>query len=117
MKKSVVILCKGNPNPDEVALRDLLRSEGCFARLVSVPSGPIKREERERCDVAYSFHRDLLKNYDSMELVVPGGVKAASSGYSLQRKGRWVYVIDADGNRVNDKGLSEEAASELLKGL
>lgn len=117
MKKPVVILCMGTPNPDEVALRDKLNSEGCFARLVTVPPRKVGRKEKEPCKAAYSFHRELLKGYDNAELVVPGGVTAASSGYSLQRRGRWVYVIDPEGNQVNDKGLSEEAASELLKGL
>jgi len=117
MRQVAVILCKGTPTSEEVALRDQLVSQGYSARVVSAPPRKVDRRERERCNVAYSFHKDLLDGYSNTELVLPGGVQAASSGFTITRRGRWFYVNDADGNQVNDKGLSEEDATKLMSEL
>ncbi len=113
MKRNIVILCKGTPNGEELTLRDLFISRGDSARVVSATL-VIDRRERESCDIAYSFHKDLLVGYDVNELVMPEGVEKASSGYTIQRKGRWCYIIDPDGNKVNQKGLSFEDATKLM---
>jgi len=117
MKRVIIILCKGTPSGEEIALRDGFVSQGDSARVVSVSGAVRDRRERESCDVAYSYHKELLRGYDNTELVTPGGVKAASSGYTITKRGRWSYIFDADGNQVNEKGLSEDDAAALLSTL
>lgn len=116
MKQVAVILCNTTiPSAEEFALRDSLRWDGLDARLVCVPRNYVG--SRERCDIAYSAHKELLQGYSNTVLVTSGDVIAASLGYTITKKGRWSYVIDVDGYQVNEKGLSEEDANELLRSL
>jgi len=116
MKRRAVILCKGVPTNKEFSLRDKLLLDGYEVRIVSArPDTP--RNERESCDIAYSFHKALLSGYSKTNLVKPEGVIKAPSGYTIERNGRWHYIIDADGKRVHEKGLSKSDAKKLMRTL
>lgn len=111
MKKRVVILGQGHaPDADEQAVIDDLRAQGHAARFVRVP---FRYEgERERCDVAYSKFQDLLFGYSNTVAIKSG---ASAPGSRLERRGRWFFAYDADGNQINEKGLPEEEAAKLIE--
>jgi hypothetical protein len=117
MKKQVVVLGRaGSADKDEAAIIQSHRESGDAARYVSVPSR--YGGELERCDLVYSKDKALLEKYNCEKVVLkPGAAHAVASGYSLQRRGRWFYVVGPDGTAINEKGLPEDEAAELMRGL
>jgi hypothetical protein len=131
LRLRVLILTRGSlPSEREGAALSQLRDDGFRGRIVRVRTG--QEEVLVPCELAYSFHSDLVTPYGDRGNLL-GGVpdKAAKkpeqastewditipTGYLLEKAGPYFRLYDTSGDLVGGKALHRGKMQQLTEDL